>query len=170
MKGYFKYFLSIVVISIFVLNLAGCKATLKAGVVKNEEKIEIKENENNTQVEEVKEKIDALCSQLINVEEENIDKALKDFKENTAENVEKIYFAKEGSKKFYTYPVIEKLPDGYDPKKRPWYEKAKEDEYYIDEFLNRVTDKNIIVVSKALYNDEVCIGVVGVDLIKEEKN
>ncbi|QZY55037.1 cache domain-containing protein [Crassaminicella profunda] len=170
MKVYFKDLLMILLISTLTISLVGCKGTLKAGVIKNEEKVETQENKKNEQVEQVKEKIDSLCNQLIDADEENIHKALKDFKENTLENIEDMYFAKEDSKKFYTYPVIEDLPEDYDPRKRPWYEKAKEDEYYIDEFSNKVTGKKIIAISKAIYKDEVCIGVVGIDLIEEEKN
>ncbi|QXM07036.1 cache domain-containing protein [Crassaminicella indica] len=151
----------ILLISTLIINLAGCKVTLKAGIINNEDKIETNENE---QVEIVKEKLDALCSKLIDADEENINKALKEFQENTLKDVENVYFAKEDSKKLYIYPNLG-LPEDYDPTKRPWYEKAKEDEYYINEYIDSVKNNNMLTVSKALYKDKVFVGVVGLDLI-----
>ncbi|TCO78079.1 cache domain-containing protein [Marinisporobacter balticus] len=164
MKKYIKCFITFILMTGLIFNLAGCKVTLKAGIVKNTNQEETKEI--SEQLDEEKETLNTLCNQLINQDEASINEILKDFKENKLKNVERLYFAKEDSNEFYTYPNME-LPDDYDARKRSWYINAKTNEYYTSEYMDTVTNKYIVTVSKALYKEDVLMGVVGIDFMKE---
>lgn len=59
------------------------------------------------------------------------------------------------------------LPEDYDATERQWYIKVKDDEYYIDEYEDAISKKKIITLSKVLYKEDILIGVVGIDIIKE---
>ena len=75
-----------------------------------------------------------------------------------------VYFGAEADGGFYIAPKVD-LPDGYDPRKRPWYSIAKDTKPvvsapYIDASSGSVT----VTVSKAVIKGGKRIGVVGVDL------
>lgn len=68
--------------------------------------------------------------------------------------------------RMYVQPETE-LPEGYDPRSRPWYQKAKAspNEVIITEpYVDAFTGKTIISVAKAVITEDGIIGVVGLDL------
>jgi methyl-accepting chemotaxis protein len=60
-----------------------------------------------------------------------------------------------------------KLPDDYDPRKRPWYLKAKETKSagYTDVYIDATTGKPIFTIMAPIFNQEnTFIGVFGIDI------
>ncbi|MBE0496135.1 MAG: methyl-accepting chemotaxis protein [Campylobacterales bacterium] len=60
-----------------------------------------------------------------------------------------------------------KLPDDYDPRKRPWYIKAKETKSasYTDVYIDATTGKPIFTIMAPIFNQEnTFIGVFGIDI------
>jgi len=76
--------------------------------------------------------------------------------------VENIYFAN-ASGKMILSPSLQ-LPEDYDARGRNWYKKALENELYMPKpYKNVVIEKKIQSVSKAIYKDDVLIGVIGME-------
>ncbi len=75
-----------------------------------------------------------------------------------------VYFAQEADGKFYLAPKVD-LPEGYDPRKRPWYSIATDkipvvSKPYIDASTGAVT----VTISQAVFSGSKKMGVVGIDL------
>ncbi|MBF8983400.1 PDC sensor domain-containing protein [Lutibacter sp. B2] len=163
-----KKFIIIISIIILSLNLAACKTTIKAGVVKNNEdrKKDTKEISYEDELDDMKKRLDVLAEKLISEknDKDSINNILKGLKEEE-QNIDAVYFAKEDTIEFFTYPEAE-LPEGYDARERPWYNQSKELEYYVSEpYKDIVTNNSMVTVTKAIYINEKLLGVIGIDLI-----
>ncbi|MBI9090552.1 MAG: cache domain-containing protein [Desulfobacterium sp.] len=95
-----------------------------------------------------------------------VEAGFKIFKSVAAANPDykNVYFASEKTGKFYIEPRVD-LPEGYDPRKRPWYSIAKDKKPvvsapYVDAAANTMT----VTISMAVINNGKKAGVVGVDL------
>ncbi|GFZ33017.1 methyl-accepting chemotaxis protein [Clostridium zeae] len=89
---------------------------------------------------------------------------LKNGKEGDSD-IKLFYFATP-SKMMYLYPET-KLPDGYDPTSRPWYQKAiqnKDTAVFSDPYQDSATGQFIISVSKAVELNGQVVGVVSADI------
>ncbi|MFA4647633.1 methyl-accepting chemotaxis protein [Pyrococcus kukulkanii] len=65
----------------------------------------------------------------------------------------------------YMYPE-EELPEGYDPRVRPWYKQASEEGHavFTDPYPDATTGKWVITYAIPIYQDGKLIGVVGLDV------
>ncbi|ALM75341.1 methyl-accepting chemotaxis protein [Thermococcus barophilus] len=87
-------------------------------------------------------------------------KQIKDLNENVAF----VYFGDENGN-MYLWPD-EPLPPDYDPRVRPWYIKAKENNgpSYTEPYRDAFTGKWVITYSEPVYVDGKFVGVVGIDV------
>ncbi|MCT4606911.1 MAG: methyl-accepting chemotaxis protein [Marinisporobacter sp.] len=98
---------------------------------------------------------------------ENVE-TLKDLLENAKKsnpNASEAYYGLENGEQ-YMYPEA-KLPENYDPRKRPWYEGAMKNPnevYWTEPFRSASTGKMIITVAKATMANGKATGVVGADI------
>lgn len=79
-----------------------------------------------------------------------------------------IYFGEGKTGKMYRTSTKE-LPDGYDPKKRPWYGAALGKEYGITEpYVDATTKKMVITICSEVKRDGESYGVVGIDFMLDQ--
>ena len=165
---YMKKIIIIVSIMILSLNSVACKTTIKAGVVENNEdrKKDIQEISYEDEVDSMKKSLEGLAEQLISGknDKDSINNILKGLKEEE-QNIDGVYFAKEDTVEFFAYPEVE-LPEGYDARERPWYNQSKDRKYYVSKpYKDSITNNSMVTVTKAIYNNEKLVGVIGIDLI-----
>ena len=62
------------------------------------------------------------------------------------------------------------LPDGYDPRKRPWFIKAKADKKVgiTDAYLDAFTKKYIVTIMAPIFDESTLVGVYGIDLALDD--
>ncbi len=90
---------------------------------------------------------------------------------NRASGVTGIFVGRTGDGSFFTSNVDEKLPDGFDPRTRPWYRGAMEVDgvYVTDPYIDAGTGKPVITLSAPIKKGDHSIwGVFGVDVLLEE--
>ena len=83
----------------------------------------------------------------------------------TSNNIINIYFA--GEDKSVVQALNEKLPDGFDPTSREWYQNAKNQkgEYtIINPYIDEISKDHVVTISKAVVKDNNFIGVVAIDI------
>lgn len=75
-----------------------------------------------------------------------------------------IYFGDEATGKFMITPEVD-LPEGYDPRKRPWYSIAQSNSPVVSApYIDASSNTTTITVSQAVFKNGKKIGVVGIDL------
>lgn len=76
--------------------------------------------------------------------------------------MEHIYFADENGS-MYCSPNVQ-LPEGYDPRERPWYNGAAENGTYVSKpYADIVNGGELVTVSKSVHSNGKIVGVIGVD-------
>ncbi len=71
----------------------------------------------------------------------------------------------EETKEMLSFPIIEGLPEGFDPTARPWYTAAKGKDYFITEpYADASTGNLVVTLAKEFKKDGTLVGVSGVDL------
>lgn len=118
------------------------------------------------EISDTKEKLELLSKQLINnTNPKDIKTILINFNKDIGdETIKNIYFAKETGE-MYCEPDI-MLPEDYDAKTRPWYSNTKQEGEYISEiYTNAIDNQKYITITKAIYENEKFIGVVGIDFV-----
>ncbi|MEH7389834.1 methyl-accepting chemotaxis protein [Bacillus sp. JJ1474] len=103
--------------------------------------------------------------------EEQVQKTIEQLKEYQVLHPEAmvVYIGLEENGDFFSYPEQD-LPDGYDPRKRPWYigSKAKSNETFITEpYIDAFTGGVIVTIAHTLEDGS---GVFGMDLSLEALN
>jgi len=89
---------------------------------------------------------------------------LKDVKESNRDLLN-VYFGT-STKQMLIYPE-QKLPDGYDPTSRPWYQNAvnnKGNIVFSNPYKDAISGNFVISLSKAVENNDQVIGVISVDI------
>lgn len=84
---------------------------------------------------------------------------------NSNSEILNTYFA-ETNKHFSIYPS-QSLPADYDPTTRPWYKDALETPNKIafsSVYKDASTNKNVLTISKTVYNNGQLVGVIGIDI------
>ncbi|WP_297471097.1 cache domain-containing protein, partial [Thermococcus sp.] len=83
---------------------------------------------------------------------------------NLDPNVAYVYFGSADGK-MYMWPN-ESLPEGYDPRKRPWYQEAvaKNGPVWTEPYKDASTGKWIVTYSEPVYVNGKLVGVIGVDV------
>lgn len=98
---------------------------------------------------------------------QNPEEYLKTF-ENFSKGEEPIlltFMGIEETKQMLSYPIIEGLPEGFDPTKRPWYGAAIGKDYFITEpYADASTGNLVVTLAKEFKKDGKTVGVSGVDL------
>ncbi len=75
-----------------------------------------------------------------------------------------LYFALEEDGKFYIAPKVD-LPEGYDPRKRPWYSIATDKKPVVSEpYIDATSGAVTVTISQAVFKGSKKLGVVGIDL------
>jgi len=79
-------------------------------------------------------------------------------------NVANVYFGS-ATGDMFIYPVVQ-LPEGYDPRKRPWYQEAvaKNGPVWTEPYKDASTGKWIVTYSEPVYVNGKLVGVIGVDV------
>lgn len=104
------------------------------------------------------------------VEEQGGKEAMKYFETANKNNpsLTSVYFGEESTGSMYMKPESV-LPEGYDPRKRPWYEAAKGKEYYITEpYIDASTNKMIISICSEVKKDGKILGIVACDYMLDK--
>lgn len=117
-------------------------------------------------IETVIDELNIMAEKLLhNRESKSIELLLSELKSNSTFDMENVYFAIEETGAFHIEPSVQ-LPDGYEPRERVWYINSKNTGFYVSEiYVDLPTNAEILTVSKAIYNGEQLIGVLGVDII-----
>ncbi|WP_432664954.1 cache domain-containing protein [Wukongibacter baidiensis] len=155
---------------VLTINIAGCKLTLKAGVVKHDKKaVEPTEQviDYKDELEYIQSRFDSLEKSLLasEINEEPIVDIFEGFISELEIEFEYLYFTTENEGKTFLFPETP-LPKGYDGRKRPWYVQSKEKNYYVSEIYKNVgSDENILTYAKALYKGDELLGVAGIDIV-----
>jgi methyl-accepting chemotaxis protein len=94
--------------------------------------------------------------------------SFKEFQDSHPKNIKLISYGTEGGA-YYFDPARNSVPEGYDPRKRPWYLLAKGLENdkigYTDVYADASTGKSIITIVKKVTNDSnQMVGVLGIIL------
>ena len=94
--------------------------------------------------------------------------SFKEFQDSHPKNIKLISYGTEGGA-YYFDPARNSVPEGYDPRKRPWYTLAKGLEKdkigYTDVYADASTGKSIITIVKKVTNDSnQMVGVLGIIL------
>ncbi|MCG8685605.1 MAG: methyl-accepting chemotaxis protein [Desulfobacterales bacterium] len=170
MKASYKIGLFSILISLIPMIIVGGSGYLKSKDLLLEKEVKYTEQT----VEDIREKIiekinhtKKIAGMLANnISIYGVDEGFKVFGSVAAANPDykNVYFGSEESGAFLIAPKVD-LPEGYDPRKRPWYSIAKDKKPvisspYIDASSNTMT----ITISLAVFKDNKKVGVVGVDL------
>lgn len=170
MKSIIKKIYCISMLIILMFNIAGCRFTLKAGVIehgKNNAQTKVEVIENQDELDYIQTRFDALENSLLTskIEGEVISNIFEDFLSEIEIEYTDLYFVTEEDGEIFTYPAMT-LPEGYDGRTRDWYVQAKEKGYYISEiYKDAGSDNNILTYAKALYKKNELLGVVGIDIV-----
>lgn len=165
-----KKSLFLIILMILTISIAGCKLTLKAGVVKHDkETVEptVHVIDYKDELDYIQSKFETLEKSLLasEMDEELIIGSFEGFFSEIEVESERLYFTTEDDGKMFLYPEAP-LPKDYDGRTRPWYVQAKEKGYYVAElYKDAVTGENILTYAKALYKDDMLLGVFGIDIV-----
>ncbi|MBK1809118.1 methyl-accepting chemotaxis protein [Clostridium sp. YIM B02505] len=104
---------------------------------------------------------------ITNIDNENnlglVSEILKNLKESDSDILDSYYGTASG--KFVIYPNA-KMPDGYDPTKRPWYKQAIEANGKVvitPPYKDAVTGSMVVGITQAVEKDGKVVGVLGID-------
>ncbi|QEK11560.1 methyl-accepting chemotaxis protein [Crassaminicella thermophila] len=89
---------------------------------------------------------------------------LKNVKESDSEIMNTYFGSNNGN--IYIYPN-QAIPDGYDPRRRPWYKKALNNKgkvVWTDPYKDATSGDVVITVAKTVIDNDKVIGVIGVDI------
>jgi len=103
-------------------------------------------------------------NELLNNENTTYDNLFKIVKD-ADDSAQSVYFA-DLYGNMYLYPA-QKLSDGYDPRVRPWYKKAIENEgkvIWTEPYIDAASKKVVITVAKTVLKDGNVIGVAAIDV------
>lgn len=128
-----------------------------------EEKLVLAENQIETKLEEAKKVAGNLVA---SIEANGVENGFKLFEAvaKQYEDYKNLYFGFESDGRFLITPKVD-LPEGYDPRKRPWYTIASGRGAVVSApYIDAASSTTTVTVSKAVYREGKKIGVVGVDL------
>ncbi|WP_141432376.1 methyl-accepting chemotaxis protein [Bacillus sp. 03113] len=98
----------------------------------------------------------------------NKDLIIKEFKETELSNktVKGIYMGTESNGEMFSTSLSE-LPEGYDPRKRPWYQdavKTGKNIIWTEPYIDATTKETVVSVAKAIYDQDKLVGVLSLDI------
>ena len=115
-----------------------------------------------SKIEQYENVVSDIASKLESDWPSDINAFLEGERKSSQLGMEYVYFADENGRMYYSTNI--QLPDGYDPRERPWYNGAAENGVYVSKpYADILSGGELITVSKSVYSNGEIVGVIGAD-------
>lgn len=170
MKISYKIGIFTIVIAIIPMLIVGVAGYKRGVSMLFENQIQIADEKLILAQDQIEKKLDeakkVAATLVAGIETHGIEEGFKLFKSITPQyaDYKNLYFGNDSDGSFLITPPVN-LPDGYDPRKRPWYTIATGKKVVVSApYADAASSTTTVTVSKAVFKDGKRIGVVGIDL------